>query len=87
MTEAVTTAATEALSCAVCRKPGTVRELSECADCGAWFHLELDQRSERPSCGAATFGGNCGFSFTCDPCIVVAQAEAAAGGRWRSAVR
>lgn len=77
----------EPMTCAVCGKPGTGRALTECADCGAWFHLELDRRSELPSCGAATFGGNCGFSFACDPCIAVAQAGTAAGGRRRAALR
>jgi hypothetical protein len=74
-------------SCAVCGEPGAPPELAECADCGQWFHLELDRRSERPGCGAATFGANCGFSFACSPCIELAQSGAAAGGAWRSAVR
>ena len=78
---------TEPTRCAVCGEPGTSPDLAECADCGQWFHLVLDVRSTEPGCGAATIGGNCGFSFACNPCIEVAEAEAAAGGRWRSAVR
>ncbi|MCY4454913.1 MAG: hypothetical protein OXC56_01225 [Chloroflexi bacterium] len=77
----------EPTRCAVCHEPGTPPDLAECADCGKWFHLVLDVRSPDPGCGAATFGGNCGFSFACNPCIEVAEAEAATGGRWRSAVR
>ena len=78
---------TEPTRCAVCGEPGTVPDLAECADCGRWFHLVLDVQSTDPGCGAATFGGACGFSFACNPCIEATQAEAAAGGRWRTAVR
>ena len=77
----------EPMRCAVCGEPGTPPDLAECADCGEWFHLVLDVRSTDPGCGAATVGGHCGFSFACNPCIEVAEAGAAAGGAWRSAVR
>ena len=73
--------------CAICGGAAEPAQLAECADCGAWFHLELDRRAEGGSCGAPTFGAACGFSFSCDPCIETIHAAAEAGGRWRSAVR
>ena len=74
--------------CAVCGLLGAPKELADCAECGAVFHIDLSQQALGRSCGAATFGQACGFSFSCDPCIERYEANAAAGGGpWRSAVR
>lgn len=73
--------------CAVCDVSASTSELAECAECGEWFHLELNQHSLRRSCGAATFGNACGFSFTCDPCIARYEVATTTDGHWRTAVR
>ncbi len=80
-------AAAALLDCAVCGLQGVPKELADCAECGAVFHIDLSQEPLGPSCGAATFGQACGFSFSCDPCIERYEANAATGGPWRSAVR
>ena len=79
--------APEALECAVCGLQGPPKELADCAECGAVFHIDLSQQALGRSCGAATFGQACGFSFSCDPCIERYEEHAATGGPWRSAVR
>ena len=79
--------APERLECAVCGLEGAPRELADCAECGAVFHIDLSQQALGRSCGAATFGQACGFSFSCDPCIERYEEQAASGGPWRSAVR
>ena len=73
--------------CAVCGLQGPPKEMADCAECGAVFHIDLSQEALGRSCGAATFGQACGFSFSCDPCIERYETNAATGGRWRSAVR
>ena len=77
--------------CSVCGETSAAAgvPLSECADCGGWFHLELSRDSRLPSCGAATFGPACGFSFSCNRCIERMEQESgtSAGGGWRSVVR
>ena len=74
-------------ACAVCGLAAPSADLEQCAGCGGWFHLELDRRAQRPSCGAPSFGQACGFSFRCDRCIANYEDATAAGTRWRSAVR
>ena len=61
--------------CAICGGAAEPAQLAECADCGAWFHLELDRRVER-GCGAPSFGAACGLSLSCDPCIEAIEAAA-----------
>ena len=80
-------AAAPLLDCAVCGLQGPPKELADCAECGAVFHIDLSQEALGRSCGAATFGQACGFSFSCDPCIERYETDAATGGAWRSAVR
>ncbi len=79
--------AVRVLDCAVCGLPGPLKELADCAECGAVFHIDLSQEELGRSCGAATFGQACGFSFSCNPCIERYEADAASGGYWRSVVR
>ena len=74
-------------ACAVCGLAAPSADLEQCADCGGWFHLDLDRRALRRSCGAPTFGQACGFSFSCDRCIASYEHGATAGAAWRSAVR
>ena len=75
------------IECAVCGIESPSREMADCADCGAVFHIDLSREALGRSCGAAMFGQACGFSFSCDPCIERNEATAAAGGPWRSVVR
>ena len=79
--------APEFVACAVCGLEGSPKEMADCAECGAVFHIDLSQQALGRSCGAATFGQACGFSFSCDPCIERYEESAASGGPWRSAVR
>ncbi|MYB43062.1 MAG: hypothetical protein F4X76_12970 [Chloroflexi bacterium] len=79
--------AVKLLDCAVCGLQGPPKEMADCAECGAVFHIDLSQQELGRSCGAATFGQACGFSFSCNPCIERYEANAASGGYWRSVVR
>ena len=79
--------AVKLLDCAVCGLQGPPKDMADCAECGAAFHIDLSKDERGRSCGAATFGRACGFSFSCNPCIERYEANAATGGYWRSVVR
>ena len=55
------------IECAVCGIEAPSREMADCADCGAVFHIDLSREALGRSCGAAMFGQACGFSFSVRP--------------------
>jgi hypothetical protein len=70
-------ATAEAARCAICGEPEpNVALLSDCFDCGAWFHL--NPYSDRPGidCGDAVLGETLGVHFYCLRCIELRNATA-----------
>lgn len=64
--------------CVVCDKPAAERvTLTECCECGGWFHLDLAAGGEELSCGAVTVGQACGWNAACEPCLQHIEAATA----------
>jgi len=56
--------------CIVCEQPSVDRPgLTECCECGGWFHLDITPGGEERSCGAVTVGQGCGWNAACEPCM------------------
>ncbi|MDA1004402.1 MAG: hypothetical protein O3B31_13830 [Chloroflexi bacterium] len=64
----------ELTRCAICEAPESNSALlSDCFDCGAWFHL--NPYSDRPGidCGDAVLGETLGVHFYCQRCIEIRE--------------
>ena len=48
-------AAPALVDCAICGLQGPPKEMADCAECGAVFHIDLSREELGRSCGAATF--------------------------------